>query len=219
MNPTITFISITTYLAFLIAFGCAIYYWFFRRKYTRERFAFFALTSCISLTIGVVTTIVGKAAVWEQVIILWHYHKTGEIIEPSLDSTQSALCVLLLFGFYLFVSFIFKTWDGSISKDTHLAQKANNDQNLTLLIQESLRLLDKNKLIEEYKPTNFIPKLPNLSQAREPLPWYKFARNFLEINRNALKFEDQLANRTSFLVSGTSRSWTYRCRKMFNHYA
>ncbi len=221
MNLTVVVISLITYLVFLVALGCAVYYWFFRRKYTRERFAFFGLTCCVTLTIGVITSIAGKAAIWEQIIILWHYYRTGEILQSSLEPIQSAFSVVALFGVYWLVYRIFKTWDGSISKDTYLAQLANKDKELQRFIKESIdeinRLLNREKPISEYIKPTISPKLPNLGKPRKSLSWNDLARDLLRMNRNALRFKKWRTEDRFWLADHTDYECTVAikcCTKM-----
>ena len=125
------FSAIVSALAFFacVAFmGLAAYVWFRRRTYTRERFAFYALASCVTVTFGVFGTIAGNAPPWQQVLIVIHYIREGEILNPALSPILSAFLVLSLFGMYGFAYLLFRGWDGQTSQETFQAMRAGKEK-------------------------------------------------------------------------------------------
>lgn len=161
MKPTIIFIGLTTYIVFLILVGCATWSWFFRRKYTRERFAFYGLPACIFVVINAFTCINANISLLELPLILADFMKTGEMNIPSLSTEKSALVTLLsvsvLFLFYK----IHKDWDGAVSRETYLARQDDSNKDFSRILREFQnefnRVIQKNRL--SY-PMNFGRKLP-----------------------------------------------------------
>jgi hypothetical protein len=185
------FISILAFLVCLLFIGFAVYVWFRRRKYTRERFAFLAFTSCVTLTVGVVGTISGNAPPWQQILIVIHYVRKGEILDTSLSPVLSAFIVLSLFGIYTLAYLLFRGWDGQSSKETYQAIRAGRDR---ALFQEALielnRILAKRPPIDVFKPPIGSPQLPDLGQPVDQIPWRELSKSLLTMRRNTLEFND-----------------------------
>jgi hypothetical protein len=185
------FISILAFLAFLLFIVLSVYVWIRRRSYIRERFAFLAFTSCVTLTVGVIGTIAGNASPLKQILIIIHYLREGEILNTSLNPILSALIVLILWGIYALAYLLFRSWDGQKSKETYQAIRAGRDREL---IQEALvelsRIWAGKPKIDFFKPPAGSPHLPDLGQPVDPIPWRELSKILLKMQRNALEFSD-----------------------------
>ena len=65
-------VALLAFLAFIAFIGLAGYFWFRRRVWTRDRFAFHAVASCTTVTVAVVGTITGNAPPWSGVRLRRH---------------------------------------------------------------------------------------------------------------------------------------------------
>ncbi len=169
--------------------GLAVYFWFRRRVWTRDRFAFHAVASCTAVTVVVVATIAGNAPPWQQVIVVIHFLRTGQVLDTSLSPILAALIVLCLFGLYAFAYLLFRAWDGQISRETFQSIRAGNDRTL---IQEALvelsRMWERKPPIDGFKPPEGSPQLPDLGDPVNPVPWRDLSRSLLRMRRNTLDF-------------------------------
>ena len=100
-------LSLLALIACIALVGLAFYVWHYRRTYTRERFAFYALGSCLAVTIGVLGAIAGDAPTWQQLIIVFHYIREGELPSTALSPVLSASMVISLWGMYAFAYLMF----------------------------------------------------------------------------------------------------------------
>ncbi|MCI5223034.1 MAG: hypothetical protein D3924_10255 [Candidatus Electrothrix sp. AR4] len=97
---SITTAVIGTFFALLVCISVvlSLYFWFRRRRYTRERFAFFIFSSCVTLTFAAIATIAVMLPSWQQVLVLVHYFRTGEMLPTFIPSLASARIIVALFG-------------------------------------------------------------------------------------------------------------------------
>ncbi|WPD22420.1 MAG: NACHT domain-containing protein [Candidatus Electrothrix scaldis] len=189
---TVSFFGAFFAILVCLSVGFALYFWFRRRRYTRERFAFFALSSCIALTLAAFATIAGNAPPWQQVLAVVHYVRTGELLPTSLSPVSAALIVVTLFGMYFLVYQIFRLWNGQVTRETYLARQGEADRGMLQEAKIGFRyLLVKNSPLVPYKPPVGSPKLPDLGQQVEPVAWRDLARTLLKMRRNMLAFEEE----------------------------
>ncbi len=175
-----------------LSVGFALYFWFRRRRHTRERFAFFALSSCIALTFAAFATIAGNAPPWQQVLAVVHYLRTGELFPTSLSPASAALIVVALFGVYFLIYQIFRLWNGQVTRETHLARQGEADRGMLQEAKIGFRyLLVKDSPLVPYKPPVGSPRLPDLGQQVEPVAWRDLAKTLVRMRRNMLAFEEE----------------------------
>ncbi|MGB5686390.1 MAG: NACHT domain-containing protein, partial [Candidatus Electrothrix sp.] len=194
MTIELTAAFLGTFFAALVCLsvGLALFFWFRRRRYTREKFAFFAFSSCVTLTFAAIATIAGDAPPWQQLLVLIHYFQTGKILPTSLSPVSSALIVVALFGMYFLAYQIFRLWDGQETRETYLARQGEADRGLLLEARLGFRyLLIKNSPLVPYKPPLGSPKLPDLGQQVEPVAWRDLAKTLLKMRKNMLAFEEE----------------------------
>lgn len=214
-NPKLicAIVSLIGIAAFLIFFCLTIWHRFFRKKYTRERFAFAALASCLSATLVTIGMIGGTAGIVQQILMVLHYFKEGEVLRYELGPFHSAMLVVLLFGWYLFCYRMFESWDGPVSRETHLASRADGDNSLQRFIVEAFIELERirtgSSFIEPYSPPSRRPEIQDFSKIRDSLPWRILARNLLAVTRNALDFDEGWRNEHRFWLA-THKDHHYR---------
>ena len=197
-------LSVVAAIAFLVFIAMAVYFWWRRTRFTRDRFAFTAFSSCVTVTCLTIGAIVGGGPPWEQLITLIHFVKTGEVQSTSLDATTSAILVVLCFGLYSLMSVVFRAWDGQVSKATYDAREARNDHHIaTEAIDELKRMLRRGTPSAPYKPPTSSPALPDLGTPEPLAPWSEQAAKLLPLWRNAYEFHDWRTEHKFWVVHHT----------------
>lgn len=193
-------IATVSVVAFFVFLCATFWHWLFRRKYTREKYAFSATASVLSLFVIVIASVLGNAPFWELIFIAIDYFRTGEVREPVYELGNSQLLTLLFLCVmysWLVLSF-FKLWNdynGKISQDTYYLLNSNQEQSLKHLLNEAFiefsRIKNRQPDLEPFSPSTSPDYNLNLNEFRKLLPWHERARALAKIYKNSLEINDE----------------------------
>ncbi len=182
-----TLIGATVSLLFLLAFMTCVAWgiitWIRRRRYTRERFAFFAFAGWLALAAAAIATVAGRAPVWQQVLVVVHYIRTGEILETSLDPVLAALIVVTVLVAAWLAYMMFRSWDGQTSESTYRARQVGKNHPLNEAVAELQRLLSGAEPFRPFSPVTLSQRMPDLSEPPPIAPWRERACWLLTMRR------------------------------------
>ena len=174
------FIIIATAL-FVLTLGCAVLVWVFRRRFTKERFAFAALSSIAFLTLSLVGLVGGRDTPWSiiQQLLGWISHNENTIREPN---NVDYIFLLAIYGLYIYsVLNLFRNWSGQRSVRQH--EKEQRRQDMSLVAEGFMEFVRVIKRVDS-APIYQGPTARNVSLLPAPIapgPWHLRARDLVRI--------------------------------------
>lgn len=173
-------IVITIFIISLIAY---IYWKFWKKNYTRERFIFINTARFFVLASLILPTVIGGSP-WLPIEIAHHIMGTPSLA-PSFVDRLLALIFLVLIAIYII--YIFKTWDGikSIrqSEEEKTRERGSILRDLIAIIKKDLNL--KTAQYHNNKESSF--DLPN--PTNETLSWRIQVAELLKLHSNQYKID------------------------------
>ena len=179
-----------------IGFALVAYFqWRLRRKYSRQRFAFSALSSFMTYATVVSASVITETPPWLVPLITYRYLR-DHTFEPASPISTNAAVVLVLLGFvaYKLIIQIHRNWDGVVSDKVKNGRKLNQDLGIsTEAFAELTRLVRVSKLreeIEEEKQPSDSDDESTPLRPQQKAPSYSWADLSIELlldKRNHLK--------------------------------
>jgi hypothetical protein len=142
-------------MLFILSIGVTIFFWIKRRRYTRERFAFAALTSiCIMVLLGIGTVPAGETPWNILFIIIAKLIGYENYIPKSPGFIDYAFIFLVIYLAIQSINKLHKNWgrcDGAISTQQYIHDKRHEQSPLLLEgISELTRIIKKEQALEVY---------------------------------------------------------------------
>jgi len=177
----------------LLSLGFAIYVWWKRPFYTRERFAFVALSWLGGLTLFVITSLFNQMTPWDT---FWNFiaPPAGTSYTPSLLRIPDLIvsCGLLIFFGWVVLKF-YEKWDGKKSVVQHQREQEQQQTNFWVLVADSrfqVRqwLHPSEPILQEYTGEKESP-FDILQGAEADLTWHKQARELWQLRNRSYAFD------------------------------
>jgi len=168
-------LEIITICSLLFGIGVAVWLivaMLLREKYTRERFAFIALTSVTSLAVTVISSLMNRQTPWDSIVAVtrWSFHLPVEQTTPTPIANHILMVVVLAIVSNM-VNRIYQNWHGAYSVRQKDLQKYSEPTPLiTEGIFEAKRILTRGKPLEIYKKEENIVRgniLPHASMGSQ----------------------------------------------------
>lgn len=161
-----------------------------RRRYTKERFAFAALTAIVTLTTVLITAIVGQSMPWYTLWAILGWATGKDFTVPTPSFADYALLVLVYLIAISVILSIFRQWHGLCSEHQYeIEQRREQMSLLTEGLKELSRILYRSEPPALHQPLDF--KLN--SQLRAPsnsIAWRDRARELLRLKWSCYAFPD-----------------------------
>lgn len=173
----------------IVAVGCAVYIKL-KRQYTRERYAFVALTATIGLVFLAVTSIVSDPPWTIVAALLAHFLDDPSLLLPESNWAEKILIVGIVFFAIWLLHRTFIQWDGPISVRQHSMSRMHDSS--TIIndgIVEVLRILHNKPAHDVYlpdEPTGIQLELETPSYTRT---WRDDARELVELRCQQYVFD------------------------------
>jgi len=190
MNETLkSWLILFLIVAITILLGITLYL-YLRRKYTKERFAFFAVVTLAALAFTIVAPILASQSIW-GILALSINQIFGFSIpyeEPSFS--EQALAVIIFIVCSNFLLRIHRNWDSEVISKR---QYENDKRNRNSGIYRDFIAQSKAFLNPKYKLELFDPKQNSASQnilgtlENEKLPWHENVAEILELTSTQYK--------------------------------
>lgn len=174
-------------------------YWNYKKKYTRERFAFVAISGITSVTLATIPAIaVGNS--WVNFVVDVLNKILGWDLEHVDMSSSDKLLIFLFYIFYISVCYVFfSNWTGRISIRQHLEEKERVKGEL---LRDFISIFKAKDLLKEYRAIDeemvFDIKFPT----EEALPWKKKSGLYLMLINKQVKInyeEDWHSNEACYI--------------------
>lgn len=188
-----------------ILLGITIYI-YLKRRYTKERFAFFAVFTLAALAFAIITPILGTQSIW-GVIILAINHLLGlniPYIEPTIY--EQVLAVIIFFICANFLFRVHKNWESEVMT---IRQYENDKRNKRSSIYKDFfaqfkAFIGSNNKLELYdKGSNLKSQKILGKHDYQKLPWHENVAEIFELISNQYKIDAQTDwyNETNCFVS------------------
>ena len=178
-------------LLILVATGIyGVIVWASRRTYTRERFAFAALSVVSSLTMTVVTCLATKKTPWHLVAAIG---KVTLGVDVNVAESAWSEQVLLVFVYAFAVSFVLKihrNWDGLKSVDQYNREQRSESSGLFAEgLSEIQRIRRHEPPRTTYSPLSSKDFISSLEPVTDSLAWKDQARELLRLSSSSYAFD------------------------------
>lgn len=185
-----TWLIITTVLLFFFAISCiyALVVWIRRRRHTKERFAFAALTAITALTMGLFAAVVGQSTPWHLIAAGMRWAFGVEVTLPAPTFADYALLVAV-YGFALLtIRWMFQGWDGLRSERQHDIEQRRESMSLFLEgVREFSRIIQRSDPLTIYQSEAH--KLTSqLEGATDSIAWRDRARALVRLKWSCYAF-------------------------------
>ena len=175
-------------VALLVSLAATVGVWLYRRRLTRERFAFRTLSTLATLAATIIVLAIGGTTPW-GVLSLAFADAIGVDYKARTPTTIDYLVVLALFGgLCATAGYIFRHWDGKVSTNQVALESSGIDSSL---VAEAVRYatsigLDAPELrvAEVLEPVRI--STPSVHHA----PWKEASIRLLELRYPSLPFEE-----------------------------
>jgi len=173
----------------VIAILFIVFIYFYRRKYTRERYAFAALSVTSLLSVLVITILFGNNPLDSLLEFLFaQFDEDYEI--RKLDWPERLLALIFIGYVITLVNRTFTNWDGLISKRQYKNKNSLKNENvLAEGVYEILRILKKEKL-EIYKQEDEII-YHKIEPPKYELSWKREVKELVELKWKSFKFNEE----------------------------
>lgn len=170
-------------LIVLVCAGYILYLKHKKEKYTRERFAFFAVTSIGTLLTTYVLTILGKHGYVDSFVVIINniFHSNHEV--PKIDIRDHILAGVMIAFYMSFVMKIHKNWSGAISESLHEKNRFSETQSITTEFMMQLKdFFNKDKQIKIYRESTHSKNFNIFTNPDiDKIPWYENVYELLSI--------------------------------------
>ena len=170
------------------------------QNYFREQFSLVAFTTCICLSIILVTSYILKLMPWHICLILINYFKNRQIPQVTVPIAEYLVVGLILLLISSWLSQIHQGWDGKKSTKQYEKEQSNQDSSfINEGIGELLRILRRQKSLEVYVDE----KLNQADIAIKPASdfiskaWRDQACELIRLSSSAYAFDQQTSWRDS----------------------
>lgn len=191
MEWNVRTIGITVVLVMLVVvaiYGLVI--WIRRRRYTRERFAFAALSAIVTLTFTLLASLATNLMPWYIVAALIQLYFGQEIDVPDALWSEQALLVV---GYGIAVWSITRLhaqWDGGKSVQQHKREQRSESTSLILEGSDELRRIVKREPAPEwYSEPDWRQFVSQLRPVSDSLAWQEQARELLRLSSSSYAFD------------------------------
>jgi len=192
MNEKIKSIAIIVLIVVILILLGILAYFYFRKKHTREKFAFFSVITLSTIALFILGSILSGQSIWGIFT-----HAINEILgvkipikEPTMVEQLFALLI-----FYLMrntVLRIYKGWKSEVKteREYEIYRKNLRSSIVSDFLIQSRDFFSKEELLKLYKPEergnqyNFLGELNN-----SKLPWGQNAAEILQLTSNQYKIE------------------------------
>ena len=113
MTHWLAFLALTMTLAIPVAGACVLYFWTRRTRYTRERFAFVALSATVALTLAYLSTVLTQATPWSVTVAAFTIAIEGTFAPPPPSGADYALLLIVYMGALWFMNKLYHDWGWS----------------------------------------------------------------------------------------------------------
>jgi len=179
-NPQMVYLySILIFLAIVALVATFVYLRFFKKKHTRERFAFVALLTVGVLIANAIAIIAGGSFFTEFLRAISNQFLGTATPEP-IGTSEKLMIISLILMMIFMVYFLYRNWTGSISTREAKAKELGNHKfnlitdALVVISGEKLEISDKKA--DDYRREVF----PEINTKR--LPWHIRAAQLLKLS-------------------------------------
>jgi hypothetical protein len=158
--------------------------------YTRERFAFAALTAVASLTVTLLTSLATKKTPWHMIAEIGKLTLGLDVNVPESRWSDHALLVLVYLVAVSFILKLHRNWDGVKSVDQY--QREQRSESPSLLhegVSELRRISRHEPLPAHYSPPNYKDFISSLEPVTDSLAWKDQARELLRLSSSSYAFD------------------------------
>lgn len=167
-----------------------IVYLLYRKKHTRERFAFFAVLTLASLAVPIITSILSNTSVLGLIIHSINHFFDLKLLATEPSFSDQALAILIFSIFAYFLSNLHRNWNSEVVSERHYKNTLKG-VNSSLINDFFIQLRDfiKNEgLITPYDGTKFQPQNEILSGYKNKVqPWYENVAEIFTLLSNQYK--------------------------------
>ncbi len=172
-------------LFFALAWGSTFIYWkFFKKQFTRERFAFIAVEGYIVIALVILPYLMEGSIINIVISLLNQYLEMNfELLDVSISEKLLGMTIPIIYTF--FTVSIFKNWKGDISLKHFNENRVGKKSNLFI---DSYLVIKKDEELEKYNPEKheklditFNRDLP------EKLSWNNQVADLLELKSKQYK--------------------------------
>lgn len=178
---------------FLLFFGTslfALYVWWKKSIFTREKFAFAGLATASTLTVFVIASIFTQEPPWLAVIGLIKQALYLPYQPPQpLTIEQHILSILLVAGLWWLIVRLHSNWSGAQSTNQYEQQQKHQSPSLFSDVLLLLNAAQKRSLLAIYNPENQYLQTA-LEGAEESLVWHQQAKDLLQLSNRFYDFSD-----------------------------
>lgn len=189
MNNYGIILALATMALFVVTAVILAFVWIWRKRYTRERFAFAALAMIGSLTLAMVAAVWGHTMPWHIVTVLTEW-LTGKTVEPSPPGVADygfLICLLLICAWV--IRGIFEGWDGKVSERQYLLEQERTRASFAEEgIREIIRLIKGEEPSSPQQREN-TGVVAALDIAQERTPWRERARELFRLRYPAVAID------------------------------
>lgn len=188
----ISLIIFLLFTIFIIAILIASLIWFRRKKYTRERFAFAALSTISTFVVILATSILAQETPWQSIIFIISKLFGFEYIHSS----PSVIDYLFLFLiFYISTQTITKihiNWTGPISVNAYKRENRNEPNSLPYEgVIELKRIINRLPPPEKYIPLDTSDLKITLESPEDSISWHLQARELIMLKSRSYYFDSE----------------------------
>jgi hypothetical protein len=165
--------------------------WLRRKKYTRERFAFAALSTISTFFVILVTSVAVQESPWQSIIVIISKLFGAEYVHSS--SVMDYLFLLLIF--YISTQTIYRihlNWDGPISTNAYKRENRSEPNSLTYEgLIELKRIINKLPPPETHIPLDTSNLKITLESPEDSISWHLQARELLMLKSRSYYFDSK----------------------------
>ncbi len=173
-------VNVTLFIACIIAIVYAIYIKIKSGTYTRERYAFAALSAIVAIVTLAIHSLTARPP-WSALKgLVFPLVGIPTPPEPSQHWAEQTLIVILAVTAVLTIYKSLSTWHGLVS--VRQKEKEGLHQNRFVLIegwQEALRILRREGQLPIYRPFDYSRSFPALEAPSETIAWNENARDLI----------------------------------------
>ena len=162
-----------------------------RRRYTKERFAFSALTSIIALAVFLGTLTVESITPWNVVASgLSEYFLGRPLSKPNLNIADYILLLTVFLSAVFSALYIFRNWDGLRSVYQHEIEQRHQAMSLLKEGMRELQRIIKREFVPIYESKTYKPNI-QISVPSEYVSWRHRARELVQLRWSYYSFSQE----------------------------
>ena len=175
-------VVIVVLVVLLLALIGVTLYLYFRRRYTRERFAFFAVTTLSSLLLFILSTSLGTTTIFELIT-----KAINKLLERELfayedpDKVDTLIALLGWFGLAAVIRFLYVNWnsDQKTQRQYNLEQRRRRASLLADFRAYLQTLVSEEELVLYREKATFHLQQPVNKVDHKKAPWHERAAEHL----------------------------------------